>query len=135
MGKTFEYSLKILERHLDTFGHVNNATYLQIYEEARWDFIEANGFGLSKIVELQKGPVILDLHLSFKKELKNRDTINIRSQFCAMKNKLVMEMQQSMQREDGALASQLTLSIGFMDLQQRKLIPPTAQWLSAVGAP
>jgi acyl-CoA thioesterase FadM len=25
------------ERNLDSCGHVNNAAYLQIFEEARWD--------------------------------------------------------------------------------------------------
>ena len=35
----YEYEKTILEQHLDTFGHVNNAAYLVLYEEARWDFI------------------------------------------------------------------------------------------------
>ena len=31
----YEYDKTILEQHLDTFGHVNNAVYLSLYEEAR----------------------------------------------------------------------------------------------------
>ena len=46
----FEYPLVILERHLDMLGHVNNATYLEIFEEARWDFIERRGHGLKNIM-------------------------------------------------------------------------------------
>ncbi len=36
IGEAHEYHLLILEKHLDTFGHVNNASYLEILEEARW---------------------------------------------------------------------------------------------------
>ena len=62
----FKYELQILGTHLDAFGHVNNSVYLQLYEMARWDFIEKNGFGLEVIKELKQGPVILDLSLTFR---------------------------------------------------------------------
>ena len=75
MNKIFEYTVLILESHLDSFGHMNNATYLKLYEEARWDFITANGFGLEVIQREQKGPVILDLQVRFKREIKNREKI------------------------------------------------------------
>ena len=48
---TFVYETLIRESHLDTFGHVNNATYLQLYEEARWELITRNGYGLAKVRE------------------------------------------------------------------------------------
>ena len=41
LGSVHEYALVIREQHLDTFGHVNNAKYLEILEEARWDLITA----------------------------------------------------------------------------------------------
>ena len=35
----FEYPVIIREQHLDSYGHVNNATYLQLAEEARWEMM------------------------------------------------------------------------------------------------
>ena len=35
----FIYHTQIKEKDLDTLGHVNNAKYLELFEEARWDFI------------------------------------------------------------------------------------------------
>ncbi|MDC1175084.1 acyl-CoA thioesterase [Bacteriovoracaceae bacterium] len=131
--QTFNYQLTILERHLDTFGHMNNATYLQIYEESRWDFITKNGFGLDRIQELKLGPVILDLHLTFKKEIKNREQITITSKVTEIKNPLVSSLKQEMRNENGDLCSTLELNVGLMDLQKRKLIPPTDDWKKAVG--
>lgn len=130
----YEYEKIILEQHLDTFGHVNNAVYLSIYEEARWDFITKNGLGLKQILESKIGPVLLDLQLTFKSELNNRDKIKIVSQARSeMRNKYVMVLDQKILKENGKVASTLTLSVGMMDLQARKLIAPTAEWLKALG--
>lgn len=130
----YEYNKQILEQHLDTFGHVNNAVYLQLYEEARWDFITKNGLGLKQILESQIGPVLLDCQLTFKAELSNRDNIKIVSQARSeMRNKYVMVLDQKMVKESGKIASTLTLSVGMMDLKARKLISPSVEWLKALG--
>ena len=69
----FVFETVVAGNHLDVFGHVNNANYLELYEEARWDFIEKNGFGLDRIMRDKIGPVILDINITFKAELLNRD--------------------------------------------------------------
>lgn len=130
----YEYELTILEHHLDTFGHVNNSVYLELYEEARWDFITKNNLGLKEILETKIGPVLLDLNLTFKAELKNRERIKIVSQArVEMRNKYVMMLDQKMIKDDGKVASTLTISVGMMDLQARKLIAPSQEWLKALG--
>jgi YbgC/YbaW family acyl-CoA thioester hydrolase len=131
---TYEYELTILEHHLDTFGHVNNAVYLTLYEEARWDFITKNGLGINQILESKIGPVLLDLNLTFKSELNNREKITIVSQARSeMRNKFVMLLDQKILKENGKVASTITLSVGLMDLNLRKLIAPTEEWLKALG--
>ena len=130
----YEYELTILEQHLDTFGHVNNAVYLTLYEEARWDFITKNGLGLKEILSTRVGPVLLDLNLVFKSELGLREKIKIVSQARPeMRNKFVMVLDQKILKENGKVASTMTLSVGLMDLNQRKLIAPTKEWLDALG--
>ena len=133
MNKIFEYKFQVLEKHLDTFGHVNNATYLELYEEARWDFITKNGYGLDKVQQNKVGPVILDIHLSFKKELKNRENVLVKSQTLDYINSLVMSLKQEMYKEGGELANTLVMHVGLFDLENRKLIKPTPKWLSAIG--
>ncbi len=130
----YEYELTILEHHLDTFGHVNNAVYLSLYEEARWDFITKNGLGINQIMESKIGPVLLDLNLTFKSELNNREKIKIISEARPeMRNKFVMVIDQKMVKENGKIASTITLSVGLMDLNLRKLITPNKEWLMALG--
>lgn len=128
----FEYELLIKESHLDCFGHMNNATYLALYEEARWDFIQNNNYGLDKILESQKGPVLLEVNLKFKREIKNRETIKIITNNQWIKGK-IMGLTQKMLNKDGKVCSEADFVIGYMDLKERKLIKPESDWLIACG--
>lgn len=132
MAKTHSYTVFIRESHLDTFGHVNNATYLQLFEESRWDMITAGGFGMDKIRESQTGPVILEAHVKFQRELHNRETVTIVSELLSYQGK-TGEMKQTIVREDGSAACEAVFVFGFWDLRKRRLIEPTPEWARAVG--
>ncbi|MEZ4846067.1 MAG: acyl-CoA thioesterase [Bdellovibrionota bacterium] len=95
------YPLTILEGHLDTFGHVNNAKYLEILEEARWDFITSRGFGLKKIQESGKGPIILEIKMKFLKEIKVRQNIIISESQTISMDRLVATLRQHILNEAG----------------------------------
>jgi YbgC/YbaW family acyl-CoA thioester hydrolase len=129
----FEYEVLIREFHLDSFGHVNNAAYVMLYEEARWDFISKNGYGLDVIQKHQMGPVILDLSVRFKRELKNRDKIKITSRTVEVISSKIMMLEQMMINSDGKVASEAKFTIGFFDMKARKLIDATPEWMKAVG--
>ena len=128
----FEYRVQVKEFHLDTFGHVNNAQYLALYEEARWDFITANGFGLERIKHDKAGPVLLETTVKFKRELVNREWITIQSVPGELNGK-IMFINQQMLKADGKIASEARFSIGFMDLKERRLVAPPDDWLKACG--
>ncbi len=130
--KNFEYKIQILEHHLDSFGHVNNAKYLELYEQARWDFITKNGYGIDKIIQEKKGPVILDVNCRFKSEILNRETITIKSETVEQKGK-IGRVKQVILKENENIASDAVFTIGFMDLEKRKLVNPPDDWLIAIG--
>lgn len=129
----FEYEVLIQEFHLDSFGHVNNAVYVELYEEARWDFITKNGFGLDYIQKHQMGPVILDLQVRFKRELKNRERIKIISRTKEIVSPKIMVLEQTMFKPDGKVASEAIFTVGFFDMKERKLVNSSPEWLKAIG--
>lgn len=94
LGQIFSYPLIIKETYLDTFGHVNNATYLTLFEEARWDLITKNGYGLKKIQESGLGPTILEIKIVFYKELLLREQIIITTQMVSYEKKIGKILQQ-----------------------------------------
>ena len=126
------YKVIIRESHLDTFGHMNNAAYLVLFEEARWEFITQNGYGLNEVIQQQKGPVILDIAMRFKKEIKLREKIKITLELVSHEKK-ISKFKQNMIKEDGTVAAELNLTFGFFDLQTRRLIDPTPKWKKAIG--
>lgn len=129
----FEYNVVIKESHLDSFGHMNNGAYVQLYEEARWDFITKNGFGLDVILRDQVGPVLLDLQVRFKREIQNRESITIQSQAREVINSRIMILEQKMINGEGKVASEAVFTVGFFDMKKRKLVDASAEWLRAVG--
>ncbi len=132
LGTPHHYELVILEGHLDTFGHVNNARYLDIFEQARWDLITKNGFGMKEIQSRLIGPTILEINLRFLKELRNRERVTIKSWTDSYSGKVGKFIQQ-MSNEAGELCCEGTFVMGLFDVKARKLISPTPEWWRAIG--
>lgn len=129
-----EYEILIKESHLDTFGHVNNATYLMLFEEARWDIVHSRGYGLKKVQESKIGPTILEVNLQFRREVTVRERVKIRTSVLEQKGKIT-KLTQIMFNEKGEEACVAVFTIGLFDLNQRKLIEPTPEWKYAIGLP
>ena len=126
------YEVIVRESHLDTFGHMNNASYLVLFEEARWEHITKNGYGLRKVKELQQGPVLLELSVKFRREITLREKIKITMELLDSKGK-ISHFRQEMIKEDGTVATELELTFGLFDLRTRRLIEPTPEWKKAIG--
>ncbi|HVM33445.1 MAG TPA: acyl-CoA thioesterase [bacterium] len=129
---THAYDVLIRESHLDSFGHVNNAAYMVLFEEARWEWITQNGYSLGFIQESRQGPVVLEATVKFKKELTLREKIRITSEMTDYRGK-IGHCAQKMIKEDGTLACEALFVVGLFDLNQRKLIDPTPAWRKAIG--
>lgn len=142
MGTVHTYQIKILEHHLDAYGHVNHATYLQLCEEARWDWLNQLGLGLKYILKNQVGPVILEVNIKYKRELRLHETITLTSKFSALKGKLsqidqIITVNHSLNNivnngelhvPDDQVSAEVHLTFGLMDLKQRRLIDLNSDW-------
>jgi len=132
MMKPHEYRTQIRERHLDSFGHVNNAQYLVLFEEARWEMITSRGYGLKQVMENGVGTVILSCSVKFKRELSVRDWIRIDTELLSLEKKIGLIRQHIYRESDGKLAALGEFQMGCFDLRERKLIQPSSSWLYAI---
>lgn len=128
---TFVYELMIREHHLDSYGHVNNATYVEILEEARWESITQNGYGYEKVQSTGIGPVILEISVKFRKELKLREKVRVTVQAGPMKGK-IGTINQTILKDDGTVALEGHVVYGMFDLKTRKLVEANPEWLKAI---
>lgn len=129
--ETFSYPATIKEVYLDSFGHMNNAAYLTLLEEARWEIIHARGFGVKAIMEKCLGPVVLEINVRFQKELRVRDQVVIETACTAYEGKIAKLSQ--VIKQGGEPCCVAVVTMGLFDIQERRLVTPTAEWLSAIG--
>ena len=127
MDKIFEHKITILETHLDTFGHVNNATYLTLCEQARWEVLNEYGLGIAYIKKTKTGPVILSAQINYKKELHAREKIKIITTF-QLENEKLFNIFHKIEKPDGSLSAKATLLAAFWDTEKRKIIRLDAEW-------
>ena len=132
MSSVFYYEMMIREHHLDSYGHVNNATYVEILEEARWECITVQGYGYKDVQAKKQGPVILGIDIQFRKELQLREKIKISVQTEPMRGKIGIIIQKII-KEDGSVSAEAKVTYGMFDLSARRLIDATPEWLKAIG--
>ena len=78
-----ETQLNIRTFHTDAFGHVNNSKYLELLEEARWQFGDATG--LAELLKRRNlGFIIVDMNLRFRVPVLESDSIVIRTSLVAL---------------------------------------------------
>ena len=130
---TFFYDTMIKEHHLDSYQHMNNATYLALFEEARWELITERGYTHGHVHSTGLGPIVLEVNIKFLKELKLREKIKITCELVSYEGK-IFKLKQQMLRDNGDVACEAIFVGGFFDLKARKLIMPNEQLLHAVGA-
>ena len=132
MSSVYEpFELLIRESDLDTFGHVNNATYLRMFEDARWEHVTRMGYGLKKIRETGQGPVILEVNVKYFKEVRLREKVTITTELLDYPGK-TGRLRQRMLKPDGTVAAEAIFVFGLFDLKERKLVDPTPDWEKAI---
>ncbi len=134
MAESEKYNFKftVTDDLLDEYGHVNNAQYLVLYEQARWNILEMSGLGADMIRVNKTGPVILEVTVRFSKELLRGQKITIET-ISRRKNELVFLFDQKMINETGEIASKAVFTAALFDLDKRKIIKADKQWLEAFG--
>jgi len=131
MSAKFVYDLLIREHHLDSYQHVNNATYLSLYEEARWELCTQRGYGYKDFHASGTGPVILSVDIKFLKELNLREKIGITFEMISYEKK-IFKMKQQMIKANGDVASEAIFTGAYFDMKERKIIPPSPEWLKVL---
>lgn len=127
-------SIRITVRsfELDALGHVNQAVYHQYGELGRQAAVEAAGGNFDDLIASGVAPVLLESHITFRRELRGRDIVDVScdTKFGAGKT---FRMEQSITKLDGTLAAELSCTLGMMDLRERKLVIDPRAALEAVG--
>jgi len=75
-----ECTLRVRTYECDSYGHVNNANYLNYLEFARYEYLRAIGFDYPKAVNAGYGVFIARIEIDYKRPAVTDDELLIRSQ-------------------------------------------------------
>ena len=79
MRQILEYKRKIFGYECDIYGHLNNANYLHLLEEARADALEQMQLPVRKLAEMGFHIYLTNIELSFIKGLPLESIVTIKS--------------------------------------------------------
>lgn len=111
MAKAIEKT--IMGFHIDVFGHVNNARYLEFYEEARW-LLYAEPINLA----LQQGFafVVVNVNINFKAALTLFDEVKITADLTQVNNRSAVIRQTIISRDGSKVFSDADVTFVLLDV-------------------
>ncbi|MGL4603806.1 MAG: acyl-CoA thioesterase [Iodobacter sp.] len=78
--------IKVRGYHLDLYGHVNNARYLEFLEEARWALVDESG-GLEWFTQERLALVISRVDIRYKRPATMGDVLKIETHMASLGEK------------------------------------------------
>ncbi len=113
--------IKIRGYHLDFYGHVNNARYLEFLEEARWAFLET-GVDLGFWKRRGLGFVVAAVTINYRRPVTFGDTIEIRSRMTRLGGKSGVIHQEVYSGRSGERAADADVTFVVVDISSGKSV-------------
>ncbi len=132
MAEKYRMSLKVRNYHIDGYGHVNNAQYLNLLEEARTQFMDDAGCPLEGFFEQGVYFFITDIHIKFKKPARLGDRLEISVWLPVMRRAQMKFSQEIRLAGSGEIIANAVVSCGC--IKNNKIIPIPAQFLDVMQA-
>lgn len=128
----YRYLTTVSLQQIDVLGHLNNAAYLAIFEAARWDVLREAGVAWDTLVALGVSPVILEINLKFRREVRDGEALVIESTFTRTGLRRFVA-HQKMTDESGKLRASADLVGTFFDVVNRRIVDAPDALLQALG--
>ncbi len=109
----FTYSRKIYGYECDIYGHMNNANYLQIYEEARSEALDETKYSIHALSDLEMGIFVIRVELDYKKGVCFGEKIRIETHIQEL-NRVKGRWYQEIYNQNNDLCSTLTVFGAFV---------------------
>ncbi|MDZ7315205.1 MAG: acyl-CoA thioesterase [candidate division KSB1 bacterium] len=122
MPKTFHYKLNVRSYNLDSFGHVNNAVYLNYLEEARCNYLEQMGLSFMDFHRLKAFAFVVSVHIDYKSPAKFNDLLDIQGQFSKVRRSSFSTRFVIYNETTQRICAEADMSFAFVD-EKGKVIP------------
>ncbi|WP_114418202.1 acyl-CoA thioesterase [Marinospirillum perlucidum] len=114
--------IKIRGYHLDLYGHVNNARYLEFLEEARWDFLEQQ-VDVSSFTGSGLGLAVVNININYRRGAYVNEEIEILTSLARLGNKSAVMHQDVVLKGTETLVADADVTFVVTDQKAQKAVP------------
>ena len=116
MKSTAEITIR--NYHIDHFGHVNHARYVELLEEARWRYLEENNL-LSRIHQIEAFHVVVEIAIKYLHGARIGDTLVIETRMDGHVNHRFFVKQTARIKASGRTVIEANITNVFVDKKGR----------------
>ncbi len=116
------FQTTVQSTHLDMFGHVNNARFLEYFEWARWDWARRADVDLMGYIARGLSPAAVWMGITYERELRMGDEILVATRVGAIGHKS-FTLHQELRGADGLRSACLEAKLVFVSGETRRAVP------------
>ncbi|MBI1305377.1 MAG: YbgC/FadM family acyl-CoA thioesterase [Bacteroidetes bacterium] len=124
----FYCSIPIRNYHCDAYGHVNNARYLELFEEARWQALDDSGVH-KKALDAGFLFFVVHIDLTFKKPVLLNEVIRVESKL-KHSSRRTLAFEQNILDEEGHSKTHAVITFVLFDPATEKSVPVSEEILN-----
>lgn len=117
-----QHEIKVRGYHIDTFGHVNNARFLEYFEDARWEWYET----LSESKSLLRTDLIftvVNININYRHYALLGQTLMVDCVLEKTGNRSVTLKQTIHEKQSGTLIADASIVVVMVDPKSHKALP------------
>ena len=111
--------IKIRGYHLDLFGHVNNARYLEFLEEARWAMFE-NSVDIHDLALKGYAFTVVNININYRKPALMNDMLVVASEITSIGRRSAVIHQAVKHKESNAVVADADVTFVIFDTRNQK---------------
>jgi len=116
-------TLRVRGYHLDGYGHVNNARYLEFLEEGRWGYFDDRPEVARRLQRGDVAFVAVNLNIDYREAAVAGDDLEVLTRLAELGTRSARMRQEIRRVRDGAPVSDATLTFVLLDVAANRAIP------------
>jgi thioesterase-3 len=114
--------IKVRGYHADLYGHVNNARYLELLEEARWNHFE-NSVDSEEFKRNGWAFVLVNININYRKPALPGDVLQIHTSYKTHGSRSMTMHQRCLLNGTEAVAADADITFVVLDSKTGKVVP------------
>lgn len=125
--------LRVRGYHLDGYGHVNHARYLEFLEEGRWDYFDHHAVLMDQLRQEHIAFVVVNLNIDYRAAALAGDDLVIETRLVEIGSRSAKMAQRVVHRDDGGVVCQAMLTFVLLDASVNRAVSLDGDLRDALG--